>query len=110
MDTSLVSSEAVDLLSRITGQKISQRDLTPPVIFLANLVTLLMGVIYADGTVTDDEKQRLLTTLNRFIPTEGSVRRLAHLMIKGVKENLDNTKPSQLSRLAAPLSKSQRLC
>ncbi|MBD2083622.1 dynamin family protein [Coleofasciculus sp. FACHB-542] len=109
MDTSLVSSEAVDLLSRITGQKLSQRDLTPPVIFLANLVTLLLGVIYADGTVTDDEKQRLLTTLNRFIPTEGGVRRLAHLMIKGVKENLDNTKPSQLSRLAAPLSKSQRL-
>ncbi|MBD1893283.1 dynamin family protein [Coleofasciculus sp. FACHB-129] len=109
MDISLVSSEAVDLLSRITGQKLSQEDLTPPVIFLANLVTLLLGVIYADGTVTDDEKQRLLTTLNRFIPTEGGVRRLAHLMIKGVKENLDNTKPSQLSRLAAPLSKSQKL-
>ncbi|MDK2411729.1 hypothetical protein QHH11_04850 [Aphanizomenon sp. PH219] len=44
MDTSRVTSETVDLLSRITGQKLSQRDITPQVLFLAGLVTVLMGV------------------------------------------------------------------
>ncbi len=59
MNTALVGSEVVDLLSRITGQKLSQRDLSPPVIFLAALITVMLGVVFADGTATDDEKQRL---------------------------------------------------
>lgn len=57
MDTSRVTSETVDLLSRITGQKLSQRDITPQVLFLAGLVTVLMGVIFVDGTVSEEEKQ-----------------------------------------------------
>lgn len=109
MDTSLVSSEAVELLSRITGQKLSQRALTPPVIFLSSLVTVLLGVIFADSQVTSEEKQRLQATLNKFIPLTGNVRQLTQLMVKGVRENLDYTKPSQLVRLIAPLSKSERL-
>jgi uncharacterized tellurite resistance protein B-like protein len=109
MDTSLVSSEAVDLLSRLTGQKLSQKELTPPVIFLTALVTVLLGVIFADSQVTNEEKQRLQATLNKFIPPTGNVRQLTQLMVKGVRENLDYTKPSQLLKLTAPLSKSQRL-
>jgi uncharacterized tellurite resistance protein B-like protein/GTPase Era involved in 16S rRNA processing len=109
MDTTLVDSEAVDLLSRITGYKLSQRELTPPVIFLAALVTVLLGVIFADSQVTNEEKQRLQATLNKFIPPTGNVRQLTQLMIKGVRENLDYTKPSHLMRLIAPLSKSERL-
>ena len=68
MEISLIDSEAVALLSRITGQKLSQRDITPPVIFLAALVTVLLGVMFADGTVTDEEKQRWQKTINQFIP------------------------------------------
>ncbi len=109
MDTSLVDSKAVDLLSHITGQKLSQRDLTPPVIFLTALVTVLLGVIFADKQVTSEEKQRLQATLNKFIPPTGNVRQLTQLMVKGVRENLDYTKPSQLLRLSTPLSKSERL-
>ncbi|WP_292779716.1 hypothetical protein [Nostoc sp. NMS9] len=56
MDTSLVSSQAVELLSQITGQKLTLKNLTPPVIFLANLVTVLLGVIFVDGTVAESEK------------------------------------------------------
>ena len=63
MDTSRVTSETVDLLSRITGQKLSQRDITPQVLFLASLVTVLMGVIFVDGTVEEEEKQSLLNIL-----------------------------------------------
>ncbi len=54
MDTALVSPEAVALLSRITGQKLSQRQLTPPIIFLAALVTVLLGVMFAEGKVIDE--------------------------------------------------------
>ncbi|MFN5872500.1 MAG: dynamin family protein, partial [Aphanizomenon sp.] len=86
MNTSRVTSETVDLLSRITGQKLSQRDITPQVLFLASLVTVLMGVIFVDGTVEEQEKQRLLKILYRFSLPESDVRRLTHLMIKGVKE------------------------
>ncbi len=109
MDTSLISAEAVELLSRITGHKVTQKDLNPRVIFLAALVTVLLGVIFADSQVTNEEKQRLQATLNKFIPPTGNVRELTQLMIKGVRENLDYTKPSQLVRLIAPLSKSERL-
>lgn len=109
MDTTLVGFEAVDLLSQITEQNLTQRDLTPCVIFLAALVTVLSGVIHADGTVTDAEIRRLLTTLNRFIPPSSDVRRLAHLMIKGVRENKVYAKSNELQTLTAPLSEPEKL-
>ncbi|HEY9707642.1 MAG TPA: TerB family tellurite resistance protein, partial [Oculatellaceae cyanobacterium] len=109
MDTTRVSSEAVELLSRLTGQKLSQKELTPPVIFLTALVTVLLGVIFADSQVTSEEKQRLQATLNKFIPPTGNVRQLTQLMVKRVRENLDYTKPSLLVKLIAPLSISERL-
>ena len=109
MDTSLVSSQTVELLSQITGQKLTQKNLTPPVIFLANLVTVLLGVIFVDGIVAESEKQRLLTTLYRFSNPESDVRRLTHLMIKGVKENQVYKQINNLLALAAPLSESEKL-
>jgi uncharacterized tellurite resistance protein B-like protein/tRNA U34 5-carboxymethylaminomethyl modifying GTPase MnmE/TrmE len=109
MNTELISSEAVDLLSRITGQKLSQRDITPPVIFLAALITVLLGVMFVDGTVTDEEKQSWQNTINRFIPPESNVRQLAQLMSKGVRQNQIYTKFDELITLTAPLSESERL-
>ncbi|MHC5730785.1 MAG: hypothetical protein ACYTXY_43105, partial [Nostoc sp.] len=84
MNTFLIGNQVVDLLSRITGQKLTQRDATRPVIFLANLVTVLLGVMFVDGIVTDEEKQRLLAILYRFSTPGSDVRRLTHLMIKGI--------------------------
>jgi len=46
MATSLVGLETVDLLSGIIGQKLSQQDLTPSVIFIAGLIMILLGVIF----------------------------------------------------------------
>ncbi|MCC5647572.1 dynamin family protein [Nostoc sp. CHAB 5824] len=109
MDTSLVNSQTVELLSQITGQKLTQKNLTPPVIFLANLVTVLLGVIFVDGTVAELEKQRLLTTLYRFSNPESDVRKLTHLMIKGVKENQVYKQVNNLLALATPLSESEKL-
>jgi uncharacterized tellurite resistance protein B-like protein len=109
MDTTLVDSEAVDLLSRITGYKLSQRDLTPPVIFMAALVTVLLGVMLVDGTVTDEEKQRWQKTINRFIPSGGNVRQLTQLLSKGIRQHQVYKKLNELLTLAAPLSESERL-
>ncbi len=109
MDTSLVGSQAVDLFSRITGQKLTQKDLTPLVIFLVNLVTVLLGVIFVDGRVAEEDKQRLLTTLYRFSLPESNMRQLTHLMIKGVKENQVYKKVNELLKLTDPLSASERL-
>ncbi|MDZ8087912.1 MAG: dynamin family protein [Nostoc sp. DedQUE12b] len=109
MDTSLVNSQTVELFSQITGQKLTKKNLTPPVIFLANLVTVLLGVIFVDGTVAESEKQRLLTTLYRFSNPESDVRKLTHLMIKGVKDNQVYKQVNSLLALAAPLSESEKL-
>ena len=105
MDTSLVSSEAVELLSSITGEQLRQRDLTPTMLFIAALVTVLLGLIYADGTVEDEEKQWLQETLEQFVPSETNVRRLTHLMFKGVIKNQVYAKTNQLRTLTASLSK-----
>ncbi|MCG6134869.1 MAG: dynamin family protein [Nostoc sp. LLA-1] len=109
MKTAQVGAQTIELLSRITGQKLSQRDITPLVIFLANLVTVLLGVIFVDGKVAESEKQRLLTIVYRFSLPDSDVRRLTHLMIKGVKENQVYQKANDLLTLAAPLSESERL-
>jgi uncharacterized tellurite resistance protein B-like protein/GTPase SAR1 family protein len=109
MEISLIGTEAVELLSRITGQKLSQRDLTPPVIFMAALVTVLLGVMLVDGTVTDEEKQRWQKTINRFIPPGGNVRQLTQLLTKGIRQNQVYKKLNDLQTLTAPLSESERL-
>lgn len=109
MDTSLVSAQTVELMSRITGQKLIQKDITPLLLFLANLVTVLLGVIFVDGTVAESEKQRLLAILYRFSLPESDLRRLTHLMIKGVKEHQIYQQVNDLFTLAAPLSESERL-
>jgi uncharacterized tellurite resistance protein B-like protein len=109
MDTTLISSEAVELLFRLTGQKLSQQELTPTAIFLAALVTVLLGVIHADGTVTDAEIRRLLTTLNRFTPPDSDMCRLAHRSIKGIRENQVYAKTDDLKMLTTPLSEPERL-
>jgi uncharacterized tellurite resistance protein B-like protein len=109
MDTSRVTSETVDLLSRITGQKLSQRDITPQVLFLASLVTLLLGVMLVDGTVSEEEKQRLQKILSRFSQSNSDIQKLTNLMIKGVKENQTYKKIQDLLKLTSPLSESEKI-
>ena len=109
MNTVLVGSEVVDLLSRITGQKLSQRELTPLVIFLAALASLLLGVIYVDGTATGEEKQRLQRVFNQLTPSGSDVRKLAWLMISGVQQHQVYKKYNELLTLTAHLSEPERL-
>lgn len=109
MDALSVESQTVELLSHISGQKLNQDDITPEIMFLASLAAVLLGVLFVDGIVADPEKQRLVAILYRFSVPESHLRRLTHLMIKGIKEQQIYKKINDLLILTHSLTKSQKL-
>lgn len=109
MDTSLISHQTVELVSLLTGKRLRKEDITPPVLFLTGLITVLVGVIYADGTVDAEEIQHLRTTLTELIPANNSLRQLAMLMAKGVREHKIYKKLPELLALTACFSEEERL-
>jgi GTPase Era involved in 16S rRNA processing/uncharacterized tellurite resistance protein B-like protein len=109
MNKSLITPQTVELVSRLTGQKLSKEDMSPPVVFLVALVTVLLGVIYADGTVSAEETQRMRTTLAELIPANNSLRQLVMLMAKGVKENQFYKNLPEFLALTACFSESEKL-
>jgi uncharacterized tellurite resistance protein B-like protein len=109
MISETVNPKVVEMLSRISGKKLDARDVTPPVLFLAVLITVLLGVMFADQRVTEEEKQRWQKTLNRFIPAEGTVRQLAQLFSKGIREQKVYTNLAKTLTLLKAFSESGRL-
>jgi uncharacterized tellurite resistance protein B-like protein len=109
MDTSLISPKTVELVSRLTGQRLRQEDISPPVLFLGGLVTVLLGVIYADGTVGAEETQRLRATLTELIPANNSLRQLVMAMVKGVRDQQVYKKLTELLALTACFSEEEKL-
>ncbi|NES24191.1 MAG: hypothetical protein F6K41_36085 [Symploca sp. SIO3E6] len=109
MNTALVNSETVALLSQITGQKLNQRQITPPVIFLAALVTVLLGVMFADGTVADEKKQKLQKILDHVTPSGSQLRKFTQILIKGVQQHQVYQQFNELIKLTAPLTEPERL-
>src|SRR4028118_504048 len=109
MDTSLISSQTVELVSLLTGQKIRKEDITPPILFLTGLVTVLVGVSYADGTVSAEEKQRLAATLRELIPADNSLRQLAMPVANNVQKHKIYSKLPMLLALTACFSEEEKL-
>ena len=109
MDTSLISPKTVELVSRLTGQRLRQEDISPPVLFLGGLVTVLLGVIYADGTVGAEETQRLRATLTELIPANNSLRQLVMPMVKGVRDQQVYKKLTDLLALTSCFSEEEKL-
>jgi uncharacterized tellurite resistance protein B-like protein/GTPase SAR1 family protein len=109
MDTSLISPQTVELISRLTGQNLRKEDITPPLLFLAALITVLLGVIHADGTVSAEETQRLRTTFTELIPANNSLRPLVMPMVKGVREQQVYKKLQELLALTACFSEEEKL-
>ncbi|MEZ2279120.1 MAG: TerB family tellurite resistance protein [Microcoleus sp.] len=109
MDTSLISPQTIKLVSLLTGKKFRQEDITPPVLFLAGLVTVLLGVMYADGTVSAEEKQRLRTTFTELIPANNSLGQFVRPMVKSVREQQVYKKLTVLLALTACFSEEERL-
>lgn len=108
-ELSLPGSDVAELLSQITGQKIRQETLTPRLIFLAALATVLVGVTFADNQVTDEEKQQLQKILSQFIPPSSGMNSLVKLMLQGVQKHQIYRKPNELLKLTNSLSESEKL-
>ena len=103
-------SKVVELISIITGQILNQQDVTPRVKFLAALVTVLLGVIYADNEVTEDEKQRLKNALSRFSSPNSIVRQLTMSMVQGVLKNKLFAKHEIIKSFTQSFPESKKLC
>ncbi|MCU0541015.1 MAG: dynamin family protein [Oscillatoriaceae cyanobacterium Prado104] len=109
MDTSLISSQTVEVVSRLTGQNIRKEDINPPILFLAALITVLLGVINADGTFGAEEKQQLVTTLRELIPANNSLQKLVMPMVKSVAQHQVYNKFPVLLALTACFSDEEKL-
>ncbi len=108
MDTSVISPQTLELISRLTGQKLHQEDITPPVLFLAVLITVLLGVIHADGTVSAEKTQRLWN-LMELIPANHSFRQLVMPIVNCVEEQQIYKKIQELLALTACFSEEEKL-
>jgi uncharacterized tellurite resistance protein B-like protein/GTPase SAR1 family protein len=109
MDTSLISSQTVEVVSRLTGQNLRKEDINPPILFLAALITVLLGVINADGTFGAEEKQQLVTTLRELIPANNSLQKLVMPMVKSVAQHQVYNKFPVLLALTACFSDEEKL-
>jgi uncharacterized tellurite resistance protein B-like protein/GTPase SAR1 family protein len=103
-----IDSKAVELLSKITGKPLDERDATPPVLFLTALMNLLLGVIAADQMVSDEEKQRWQITIKRFVVGKANTQ-LAQLLSRGIRERKIYTQVDALQTLTATFSDSEKL-
>jgi uncharacterized tellurite resistance protein B-like protein len=109
MDVSLVKPEAVTLLSQVTGRDLRQQDLSPMLLFLATLVTVMLGVIVIDRRIDATEQHRLQVLLESFVTPEHSLYALIQEMIHGIERQQVYLNPQQVLTLATPLSESERL-
>jgi uncharacterized tellurite resistance protein B-like protein len=108
MSAILVSSEATELLSRLTRRKLNDADVTPGMMFLSSLVTMTLGVMFADGTVTESETKLLTKTIEQLVPAKGDVPVLIQLLIDGIRENPIYQNPSEWLKLTKSLSQAER--
>lgn len=109
MDTSVVDSKTVELLSQITGQPLQPQDVTPLQVFLAVLVSVLRGVIVIDKNIAIEEEQRFQKTLGSIIRSNQQVQELTQLILTGVETHQTYLNPGNLITLSSPLSDAEKL-
>jgi uncharacterized tellurite resistance protein B-like protein len=109
MNEALVDLKGIALVSKMTGQDVNPKTLKPLMIFLAALVTILVGVIAIDGVIAEEEEQHLQTLLNALIPPGNPVYPQVQQMIQRVETQQIYLDPHHLQTLIVPLSESERL-
>ena len=109
MDTTTISTEVVELLSRISRQKLRQQDITPLVVFLTALISVLRGVMIIDRTIAVEEEERLQKTLKAFSSGDPSRIELIQRLVKGVSKQQVYFNPTELLTLTAFFSESEKL-
>ncbi|MGI8932517.1 MAG: TerB family tellurite resistance protein, partial [Phormidesmis sp.] len=98
-----------DILTQITGQTVLDRHLTPRVMFLSAMTTVLVGVAYADGQLADREKLYLQKVLSQFASPESSLGKMISLMLKGIRKHEIYNRLDAISCLTDSLSVSEKL-
>lgn len=107
MNKNQVNSVIVELLSDLTGEQLSQERVTPQLIFIAAVVIVLLGVIFADGTIEPSEEKRLRKILHRCLKGKDDLEELTQKMIDQVQSRHLYTQTDKLGTLTAPFSKSE---
>jgi len=101
--------ELAVLLTQITNQDIHEKYVTHRLLFLTALVTLLTGVMYADGQVTESEKQHFKSIIGDFIPSQSHIGQLIKPIFLGVQKGKSYTDPEIISKLVNDLTDSETL-
>lgn len=109
MDITLISTEVVELLSRISKQKLREQDITPLVVFLTALISILRGVMIIDRTIAVEEEERLQKTLKAFASGDRDRIELIQRIVKGVSKQQVYFNPTELLTLTGLFSDSEKL-
>lgn len=109
MDTTLISTEVVELLSRISRQKLREQDITPLVVFVTALISILRGVMIIDRTIAVEEEERLQKTLKAFASGDPERIELIQRLVKGISKQQVYFNPTELLTLTAFFSESEKL-
>jgi uncharacterized tellurite resistance protein B-like protein/GTPase SAR1 family protein len=111
MTSTLSATElsSTEILTQITGQEIQSYHLTPRVMFLSSLVTVLVGVTYADHVLADEERLYVQRILSQFVLPESETGQMVKLMLQGIRKNRTYTNLDALENLVQTLSASERL-
>ena len=109
MKTQLIGSQAVKLLSKLTGQDLTVHDITSQVVFMANLIALLKGVIYADAKVSEDEVSQFRATLSKLNVGNKQTFELSKLLYSGIQKYKLHSEIDDFLILLVPLSEAEKL-
>jgi uncharacterized tellurite resistance protein B-like protein len=109
MNTQLIGSQAVKLLSKLTGQDLTVHDITPQVVFMANVIALLKGVIHADAKVSEDEVSQFRVTLSKLNVGNKQTFELSKLLYSGIQKYKLHSEIDDFLILLVPLSEAEKL-
>lgn len=109
MKTQLIGSQAVKLLSKLTGQDLTVHDITPQVVFMADLIALLKGVIHADAKVSEDEVAQFKATLGKLNLSSKQTVEVAKLLLSGIQKHRLHSDIDDFLILLVPLSEAEKL-
>ncbi len=98
-----------EILTQITGKSVQSHHLTPRFLFLSAMTTVLVGVIYSDGQVADQEKSYLKKVFSQFAAPESTLGKILWLMARGIRDNRIYSNQSALTCLTQELSESEKL-
>lgn len=109
MDTTTITAEVVELLCRISRQKLREQDITPLVVFLTALISIMRGVMVIDRTIAAQEEERLQKTLKAFASGDRERVELIQRLVKGISKQQVYFNPTELLTLTALFSESEKL-